>query len=130
MASSAIPIRLFAALAFLIAATPAIAQRADYLSDEMKAFVAVDAPAIAIENIHVIDGTGAPARDGEAILIRDGRLDEIGTLQAGKRADLLLVRGRPDEAISDIRHVATVFKDGIGYDSAAILSAFRGRVGR
>src|SRR5262249_7604653 len=33
---------------------------------------------------------------------------QAGTVEAGKRADLILVAGRPDRAISDIRKVKTV----------------------
>ncbi len=57
------------------------------------------------------------------------RLDEIGTLEAGKRADMFLVRGRPDERISESRNIVTVFKDGIGYDSAALRESVKGLVG-
>ncbi len=58
------------------------------------------------------------------------RLEEIGTLEKGKRANLFLVSGAPDQNISHIRNVVTVFKDGIGYDSQAILGALKGEVGR
>lgn len=58
------------------------------------------------------------------------RLDEIGTLEAGKRADIVLVRGKPDRDIADLRNVQTVFRDGIGYDSAKLIESARGEVGR
>lgn len=58
------------------------------------------------------------------------QLADIGTLEPGKRANLMLVRGAPDRDISSIRNVVTVFKDGIGYDSATILDAMEGQVGR
>jgi imidazolonepropionase-like amidohydrolase len=41
-----------------------------------------------------------------------GILDQVGTLEAGKRADLLLVEGNPIERISDVRRVRQVFLDG------------------
>jgi imidazolonepropionase-like amidohydrolase len=38
--------------------------------------------------------------------------DEIGTIEAGKRADLLLVSGDPSQRVSDLANVARVWKDG------------------
>lgn len=57
------------------------------------------------------------------------RLDTIGTLEPGKRADLVLVRGKPDIDIKDLRKIETVFRDGIGYDSAKLIESARGKVG-
>ena len=57
------------------------------------------------------------------------RLDEIGTLEEGKRADLVLVRGRPDQRISDIRNIEIVFKNGIGFDYAELLESVSGTIG-
>jgi imidazolonepropionase-like amidohydrolase len=48
----------------------------------------------------------------------------------GKHADLLLVRGDPSRRIADIENVETVFKDGVGYDPAALLASVRGRYGQ
>jgi imidazolonepropionase-like amidohydrolase len=58
-----------------------------------------------------------------------GRLDAIGTLAAGKLADMVLVKGDPASAIADIRNIVTVFKDGVGYDPAKLLDAVRGTAG-
>jgi imidazolonepropionase-like amidohydrolase len=58
-----------------------------------------------------------------------GELDRIGTLAAGKQADMVLIKGNPAKDISDIEKVETVFKDGIGYDSAKLIEAVRGNVG-
>jgi imidazolonepropionase-like amidohydrolase len=58
-----------------------------------------------------------------------GRLDRIGTLAAGKQADMVLIKGNPAQRISDIENVETVFKDGLGYDSAKLIEAVRGTVG-
>jgi imidazolonepropionase-like amidohydrolase len=59
-----------------------------------------------------------------------GRLDEIGTLAPGKRADIVLVRGNPDETIADIQKVETVFRDGVGYDSKKLIESTKDLVGR
>jgi hypothetical protein len=45
---------------------------------------------------------------------------ELGTIQPGKRADLIIVDGNPLENISLIRNVKTVIKDGRVYESAAL----------
>lgn len=56
--------------------------------------------------------------------------DELGTVEQGKRADLVLIDGNPIENTSDIRNVTTVFKDGVGYDSGGLIETVRGVVGR
>jgi len=58
-----------------------------------------------------------------------GRLDRIGTLAPGKQADLVVVKGDPSRNIADIENVVTVFKDGLGYDSARLIDSVRGHVG-
>jgi imidazolonepropionase-like amidohydrolase len=58
-----------------------------------------------------------------------GRLDRIGTLEPGKQADLVVVKGDPTRRIEDIEQVVTVFKDGLGYDPAKLLDSVRGHVG-
>ncbi len=56
-------------------------------------------------------------------------LGRTGTLAAGKQADMVLIKGNPTRDITDIEKVETVFKDGIGYDSAKLIEAVRGSVG-
>jgi imidazolonepropionase-like amidohydrolase len=58
-----------------------------------------------------------------------GDLDKVGTIAAGKQADLVVVKGDPSQKIDDIENVDTVFKDGIGYDSAKLIESVRGTVG-
>jgi len=57
------------------------------------------------------------------------RADKIGTLEPGKQADMVLIKGNPAKNISDIEKVETVFKDGIGYDSAKLIESVRSTVG-
>lgn len=54
---------------------------------------------------------------------------EVGTLEPGKAADVVLIDGNPLASISDIRKIETVFKDGVGYDSQALIHSVRGCVG-
>lgn len=58
-----------------------------------------------------------------------GEGDRIGTLGAGKQADIVIVRGNPASNIAAIREVQMVFKDGIGYDPAKLIESVRGLVG-
>jgi len=58
-----------------------------------------------------------------------GRERDIGTVTAGKHADLVLVHGDPAARIQDLENVEVVFKDGRGYDPRPLLDAVRGQVG-
>jgi imidazolonepropionase-like amidohydrolase len=55
--------------------------------------------------------------------------DRLGSIAAGKIADLVVLRGNPIATPGDIRQVTIVFKDGIGYDSPKLLSSVKGLVG-
>ncbi len=59
-----------------------------------------------------------------------GRDKQIGSLAAGKNADLVVIKGDPAKRISDIENVELVFKDGVGYDSQKLLDSVRGRYGQ
>ena len=58
-----------------------------------------------------------------------GRDSKIGTIAAGKQADLIVVRGDPSAHIEDVENVEIVFKQGIGYDSPKIFESVKGQVG-
>ena len=58
-----------------------------------------------------------------------GRLDKIGTVEAGKNADLVVVNGDPSRRINDVENVEIVFKDGVGYDPSRLNASVRGMVG-
>jgi imidazolonepropionase-like amidohydrolase len=58
-----------------------------------------------------------------------GRADRIGTIAAGKAADLVVVNGNPASDIADVEKVELVFKDGTGYDPARLIAAAQGSVG-
>jgi len=59
-----------------------------------------------------------------------GLADRIGSIATGKNADLVVVRGNPASNIQDVENVETVFKDGVGYDSARLLDSVKGRYGQ
>ncbi|MGH9734579.1 MAG: amidohydrolase family protein [Candidatus Acidiferrales bacterium] len=58
-----------------------------------------------------------------------GESEAIGTIAAGKAADLAVIHGDPSKNINDIEKIEIVFKDGVGYDSAKLIDAVRGQVG-
>jgi len=66
-------------------------------------------------------------RNGARIL---GIADQVGTLEVGKRADAIVIRGNPAIRITDMGSPVVVFRDGIGYDSAKLIAAVKGLVGR
>ena len=58
-----------------------------------------------------------------------GEADHIGSLAAGKQADIVIVQGDPSAKISDIENVEIVFKDGVGWDSKKLIDSVKGQVG-
>jgi len=58
-----------------------------------------------------------------------GSQDHIGSIAAGKNADLVVIKGDPSVKISDVENVEIVFKDGVGYDSQKLLESVKGRYG-
>ena len=64
--------------------------------------------------------------NGARILGVDARL---GSITAGKLADLVVIRGNPVATSAEIRNVTIVFKDGVGYDSPKLLASVKGLVG-
>ena len=59
-----------------------------------------------------------------------GESERIGTVAAGKQADLVLLDGDLAKDITTIERPEVVFKAGTGYDSGAIYQSLRGKVGR
>ena len=53
----------------------------------------------------------------------------IGTITAGKSADLVVLSGNPAEKIEDIEKVETVFKDGVGFDPTKLIESVSELVG-
>ena len=55
--------------------------------------------------------------------------DELGSIEVGKIADMVLLRGDLSRNPAVIKNTVTVFKDGVGYDSRTMLREVRGLVG-
>ena len=58
-----------------------------------------------------------------------GAADRIGSVAAGKQADLVLLAGDLAKDITVIENPEIVFKSGVGYDSNAIYESLHGQVG-
>ncbi len=56
----------------------AFASGAQTIAPEVQAFVAVDAPVVALTHVRVIDGTGAPARENQTLVISGGKIEAVG----------------------------------------------------
>jgi hypothetical protein len=69
----------FVLLALATFLTPtAFAQRPDSLSEEVRKYVAVDTAVVALTNVLLVDGTGGAPRPGQTVVIRDGKIAEVG----------------------------------------------------
>jgi imidazolonepropionase-like amidohydrolase len=88
--------------------------------DQREVELLVEAGFTPVEAIHIATYNGAQYL---------GELDRIGTIAAGKQADLVVIKGDPSKKIEDIESVETVFKDGVGYDSGKLIESVRGAVG-
>jgi imidazolonepropionase-like amidohydrolase len=58
-----------------------------------------------------------------------GRNKEIGSIEKGKQADLVIVDGDLENDIKNIRNTEIVFKKGVGFDSKKIFESVKGKVG-
>jgi enamidase len=58
-----------------------------------------------------------------------GRDKSIGTIAAGKQADLVVIAGDPATNIADIRKAEIVFRRGVGFDPARLVASVSGRAG-
>jgi imidazolonepropionase-like amidohydrolase len=88
--------------------------------DQREVELLVEAGFTPLEAIHIATYNGAQFL---------GELDRIGTVTAGKQADIVVVKGDPSTKISDIENVELVFKDGVAYDPAKLVKDANGFVG-
>jgi hypothetical protein len=88
--------------------------------DQRNLELLVEAGFTPVEAIHIATQNGA---------IFLGKDSAIGTIAAGKAADIVVITGNPSEKIEDIENVETVFKDGLGYDPAKLTQSVQGLMG-
>jgi len=69
----------FVPLALVAIAPVALsAQRPDSLAADVRQYVAVDTAVVALTHVLLVDGTGAAPKPDQTIVIRDGRIAEVG----------------------------------------------------
>ncbi len=88
--------------------------------DQRELELLVEAGLTPMEAINVATEQGAKFLGCEA---------EVGAIDVGKRADLIVIRGDPSKNISDVRNVQTVIKDGLAYDPQKLLDSVRTKAG-
>jgi imidazolonepropionase-like amidohydrolase len=81
----------------------------------------VEAGFTPVEAIHIATQNGATFL---------GESENIGSVAAGKAADLVVLSGNPAQNIDDIENVQLVFKDGIGFDPVKLIQSVQGLVGQ
>jgi imidazolonepropionase-like amidohydrolase len=57
-----------------------------------------------------------------------GRTDQLGSVEAGKLADFVILRANPLDNISNVRQVHRVVKGGVVYDPEKLLKPLVGKV--
>ena len=88
--------------------------------DQREVELLVEAGFTPVEAIHIATYNGAKYL---------GDLGSVGTIEPGKQADVVVIRGDLSQDITAIENVEIVFKDGVGYDSAKLIESVRGMVG-
>jgi imidazolonepropionase-like amidohydrolase len=71
-------IALAIALMLVPVGDPARAQAPDTLPTALAPFIAVHSPVVALTHVQIIDGTGAPVREDQTIVIEGGRITAVG----------------------------------------------------
>jgi imidazolonepropionase-like amidohydrolase len=81
-------------------------------------FVAIDGPVIALTNVKVIDGTGAPSRSGQTVVIEGDRITAVGPSSS--------VRVPPNAEVVDLEG-HTVIPGLVGLHNHSYYTGGRGR---
>ncbi|HSE11435.1 MAG TPA: amidohydrolase family protein [Rudaea sp.] len=89
-------------------------------ADQRELELLVEAGFTPLEAIHIATANGA---------LFEKQLERIGTLAAGKNADIVVLKGDPSQRIADVENVELVFKDGIAFDPKKLIDSVRGMVG-
>jgi imidazolonepropionase-like amidohydrolase len=88
--------------------------------DQRNVELLVEAGFTPVEAIRIASLNGAKFMGKDAV---------IGSIAVGKAADIVVLGGNPAEKIDNMEKVELVFKDGVGYDPAALIQSVSGLVG-
>jgi imidazolonepropionase-like amidohydrolase len=69
---------LAAALCCIAVAPPLLHAQTHHLSAETGQYVTVDTPVLALRHVRVVDGTGAPPRDDQTVIVTRGLITAVG----------------------------------------------------
>jgi len=85
---------------------------------EVQALVLAGIPSAAVLKMATINGARAM-----------GLGNQLGSIEAGKLADLFIVRGNPLQDITNTRNVRLVMSRGVLYDAAELIASAKGKMG-
>jgi len=85
---------------------------------EVQALVLAGIPPAAVLKMATINGARAM-----------GLSSQLGSIEAGKLADLFIVRGNPIQDITNTRNVRLVMSRGVLYDAAELIASAKGKMG-
>src|SRR6266851_9354792 len=74
-------------IVFVLVAGVVAGAQPQQFSNTVRGFIKVDAPVIALTHVRVIDGTGAPAKENQTVVVRGGDIAEIGDAARVKAPD-------------------------------------------
>ncbi len=72
--------KLIVAIVLMVACSVTLVAQAvspQVLSPQVRGFVKVDAPMVALTHVRVIDGTGAAAREDQTVVISKGKIESV-----------------------------------------------------
>src|SRR5256886_4301695 len=72
------PLALVALILITLAPAARGAQRPDSLAAAVRQYTAVDTAVVALTHVLLVDGTGAPPKPDQTVVIRDGRIAQVG----------------------------------------------------
>jgi imidazolonepropionase-like amidohydrolase len=87
-----------------------------------------------LRNYELLIEAGFPAPEAVQIITLNGarilgEQNRTGSIEAGKAADLVVIRGNLSTNARAIHNVSLVFRDGYGFDPVKLRNEVRGKLG-